>query len=61
MITWNEGGLGAEPPRMYLKTTLFTLAINVASALFHIRIVFEKHAKVAALESRESMFVICWQ
>ena len=54
-------GLGAKPPRKFMKITPFTLAINVTNAIFHIKIALEKHEEVVVLENKESMFVTCWQ
>ena len=56
--------LGWSPKNIVLKTNPFILAINVTNdirSIFYIRLVLEKHKKVAVLESKESMFVACWQ
>ena len=45
-----ERGLGAEPPRNFLKTTHFTLTINVTNALFYAKIVFEKFERITILK-----------
>ena len=59
--TQKKGCEGAEPPRYFLETTPFSLAIDVTSAFLHIRIALEKHEKVTVLESKEKTFVTCWQ
>ena len=56
-----DGSLGAKSPRKFSETVPFTLAINVTNAILHIRILLEKDKKVSVLESKEKMFVACWQ
>ena len=60
MVTWKDRGLGTEPQENFLKTTPFPMAINVTNALLHVRVVLEKHEKVAVFKSKENMFVVCW-
>ena len=52
---------GTRFPKIFLKATPFTLALNVTSALFYTRIVVEKHEKIATLENEKKMFVACRQ
>ena len=40
-----KGGLGATPPRKFVKTTSFALTINVTDALFGTTVVLEKRRK----------------
>ena len=51
-------GFGTRFPKILLKATPFTLALNVTSALFYTRIVAEKYA---TLENKKKMFVACRQ
>ena len=57
---WKKEGLGAEP-QGFLEATLFNWAINVTNTMFFIRALFEKHEEVAVGESKEKVFLACWQ
>jgi len=44
-----------------LKTTPFSLAINVTSAMFCTRLVLELDGKVTMFKNKENIFVACRQ
>ena len=53
-------GFRGGAPRI-LGSTLFNWAINVTNTIFFIRALFEKHEEVAVGESKEKVFLACWQ
>jgi len=54
-------GVRAGSKETFRKATLFTFARNVTNAFFYTRIVVEKHEKVAILEKKKKMLVVCRQ